>query len=947
MWKILRDPIGAIGGGVVGAAKGLGRSAVDTSGFSPLASTLSSGGSLFGSRGGRGRGAGRGGGSSKSETGLLNTSLLFQIRDEVQQIKGLLVATAIPESERREKEFDEARRHRELLAAISGLTGGIGGGLTGKKDGGSLAKLLLGLLALTGLAMLPKLLEMVPGIVDGIQSFLDKMGLFLTAMLGVFLGLSKRTKGMKPPKSVVTRVSKKGLTKAEYMKRENERRRLTAEKVERRRVAREAGRSRVTPTTKTTTTTRNVRVPPRAERFPRFPMVSASPPTATRVADPRAGRSFNSQRMAGAASPTPSATRFRELGSGKTGPTLLGLNEKVARLENAQKKTAETRARMVMSADDAKRRATKATEVDKQRIARQQFRATMDPSQRRIDQAHRSNPKVLRNVMETRLKNLGTNIADRFKVMDAVINEKVQHVRNFVETKFRFGRNFANVRFVAVQRGLTNLQENFQRSGLRTASQNMFRGGVSMKGVSIPAPTVAGVPKTPPKVTSGAPKTPVGSGRGNWGSRAWAAGLKWKDLGRIGRGKVEHVLGSRMFRWGGRIMGGFAIGWVALKEYQFYYENTYVPEMEKIKGTTMSHKGRTVAQFDPHNTKVKQARKKLWEEIMRLVPVLVFAMGLGFLGAAVGSWTGAMISVFVTVITGGIGGAMAPLIMLAGGIAGGVFGFVKGMELAHTELGQQASKALAPNFAQNEEVMKWIDIVYRGMIGIENQVMVGFRGTADQLVAVGDKMQGESFRAGATVLSKASGVAISTAGRLMQGFDYGRQAVAAVPKVFNAAVNAAVGVNAQQDSREALAKRKGFSSFADYEKSSPQERREALATLNAREKPKVIPKEKLMSIDKRKAVLSMMTSARDKSIAFLAKNPNYSGAAKMIKFQNEAQRAIENLINAPLHESGNIIVNHQEIKDARRNTTTVQQSSSVITNQGYSLAFGLPGSGRF
>ena len=87
--------IGAVGGSVVGAAKFTTATALQTSGVSPFLSVLGSGigrsgGSLFGSK------RGRGGGSSKSETGLLNTSLLFQIRDEVQQIKGLLVATAIP-----------------------------------------------------------------------------------------------------------------------------------------------------------------------------------------------------------------------------------------------------------------------------------------------------------------------------------------------------------------------------------------------------------------------------------------------------------------------------------------------------------------------------------------------------------------------------------------------------------------------------------------------------------------------------------------------------------------------------------------------------------------------------------------------------------------------------------------------------------------------------------
>jgi len=483
--------IGAVGGSVVGATKFTTATALQTSGVSPFLSVLGSGigrsgGSLFGSK------RGRGGGSSKSETGLLNTSLLFQIRDEVQQIKGLLVATAIPESERREKEFDEARRHRELLEAISGLSGGIGGDPAAKKDGGSLGKLLLGLLGLTGLAMLPKLFDMVPGIVDGIQSFLDKMGLFLTAMLGVFLGLGKRTKGMKPPKSVARGGGgKKGLTKAEYMKQENERRRLAAEKAEKRRLAREAARSRVvTPTTKTKTSPRNVRVPPRAERFPRFPM--ASPPTATRVdprADPRKGRSFGSKPMTPAAAPKPSATRFRELGSGRTGPTLIGLNEKVTRLETAQKKTAVTRARITMSADDAKRRATKATEADKQRIARTLFRAGESPSQERINQSYRQDAQVLRRLMDQRLERMRSGIMNRFKLMDVTINEKVQGARNFAETKFRWARDFADGKITAVQKSLTDLRGNVER--LTRPAGTAGKGGVSMKGVSVPPLTPA------------------------------------------------------------------------------------------------------------------------------------------------------------------------------------------------------------------------------------------------------------------------------------------------------------------------------------------------------------------------------------------------------------------------------------------------------------------------
>jgi len=85
--------IARLPGRVVGAAAG---AVLQSSGFAPVVSAASNvGRGLFGSsRGGRGRG----GGSSKKETGLLNTSVLFQIRDEVAQIKGLLVTQQIPES---------------------------------------------------------------------------------------------------------------------------------------------------------------------------------------------------------------------------------------------------------------------------------------------------------------------------------------------------------------------------------------------------------------------------------------------------------------------------------------------------------------------------------------------------------------------------------------------------------------------------------------------------------------------------------------------------------------------------------------------------------------------------------------------------------------------------------------------------------------------------------
>ena len=335
---------------------------------------------------------------------------------------------------------------------------------------------------------------------------------------------------------------------------------------------------------------------------------------------------------------------------------------------------------------------------------------------------------------------------------------------------------------------------------------------------------------------------------------------------------------------------------------------------------------------------------------MRLVPVLVFAMGLGFLGAAVGSWTGAMISFFVTVITGGIGAAAAPLITLAGGIAGGVFGFVKGMELAHTELGHQASKALAPNFAQNEEVMKWIDLVYRGMIGIENQVMVGFRGTADQLVAIGDKMQMEGRLQGATTLSKASGVLISAAGRIGQGVDLGIQGVKAVPDVYAKGVNTLFDVGRN----DRFAQEKGFSDYAAYAAFHQSMKdnvwkREMLDPGNrqSRIKKKVVPDDIFMNKRDRDRKIGRLNKAFKRNQEMLARDPTQ--VARIVPRLAEINQEILNLINAPIDDaSGNYIINHQEIKDASSNTTTVQQSTTVVTNQGANInAFGVAPSGRF
>ena len=111
--------------------------------------------------------------------------------------------------------------------------------------------------------------------------------------------------------------------------------------------------------------------------------------------------------------------------------------------------------------------------------------------------------------------------------------------------------------------------------------------------------------------------------------------------------------------------------------------------------------------------------------------------------------------------------------------------------------------------------------------------------------------------------------------------------------------------------------------------------------------PKVVPDDILMSKRNRDRKIGRLNKAFKRNQEMLARDPTQ--VARIVPRLAEINQEMLNLINAPIDDaSGNYIINHQEINDARRNTTTVQQSSTVVTNQGANInAFGHAPSGRF
>ena len=957
MWKILRDPIAAIGGGAIGVAKGLKTSALETSGLAPLASTLSSGGSMFGSRRGRGRGGGRGGGSSKSETGLLNTSLLFQIRDEVQQIKGLLVATAIPESERREKEFEDWRRHRELLSAISGLSGGLGGAAASAKSGGSLGDLLKGLLAITGLAMLPKLLEMVPGIVDGIQNFLNEMGLFLTAMLAVFLGLSVRTKSMKPPKPVKGpgRIRRTALA-AKNLFMEREERRLAKEKAKK--AKEEKARHK-----------RNRSVHG-GGRWRNPLNVIKSPIQEKMTKDPKAAKVVATTKVGAVVTPALSGEEgFKERGRQNIDAKRIA-DERVTQQKNKLQLANEQRAKVKADLERDKQQQRKNANATKNRIAFRMFQETGQVGTKaQIAKSYASDPQVLKGIVDSKINNLGkqlTLIGDDFKNLKA-----------------RVGLQFAEVnrKFILVNNSITTISDNVRKSlGLKPAARALSKSGVSMAGVKLPStPDPALKPsrpddrqrggrtdreggKPPPPATT--PKMPsTGSGRTPGDAkgkiaRVIAGHQRWVTISNTGKMKIDRLLGSTQLRVGGALLGGAAVAVLAFDQYGEYYRNTYIPAMQKA-GAQFKKKGKVVAQFDPNNPQVKAARQALWQKMIQIGIIMGAAIGSGALGALIGGKIGFWIGSFMAAFSLGVGAALIPIATTAGALVGGVAGFSLSMIGTDTNIGDMATdtaaQAAIANLSwleQNETGMRWAENVFTLMVTAENAALRGWAQTGKDLGEIGYKMMAQGVK-DKDLPMVVGGAITGGAGRLLQGTATTGSALASIPDKVNEGAAKAFG-------KDADAQRKGFKDFDHYLQTSffAASRAEMGADTFMPDivgpeepirTPTVLPQQKLMSMKKRRALLSMMMAKRDQTIAFLAKNPKHRQKAAKIKLIDEAQRAIEQLLNAPLDSEGtSYIINHREIKDARVNNTTVTQSTTSGINFGSNMAFDRSaGSGRY
>ncbi len=178
---------GAVGLGAAGwAARGLG--------MGPVMLAGAAAGGLFGSAYKK-FGSGGGGDADDTKppvipqdkmTGDGVPGILDEIRNEVSAIKDILTSQPDPASQEREKALDEEARQRKLIQAISGIKFGKAGKDKPRGFWEWLKALLPGILALAGIAAIPKILENLPEIFENIQNIVDKIGAFLTSLDNFF-----------------------------------------------------------------------------------------------------------------------------------------------------------------------------------------------------------------------------------------------------------------------------------------------------------------------------------------------------------------------------------------------------------------------------------------------------------------------------------------------------------------------------------------------------------------------------------------------------------------------------------------------------------------------------------------------------------------------------------------------------------------------------------------
>ena len=212
----------------------------------------------------------------------------------------------------------------------------------------------------------------------------------------------------------------------------------------------------------------------------------------------------------------------------------------------------------------------------------------------------------------------------------------------------------------------------------------------------------------------------------------------------------------------------------------------------------------------------------------------------------------------------------------------------------------------------------------------------GSRG--ERLSVAGRKMMAEEFSKGGTLLSKLAGGFIANAGDVIRFIAWSGEKGTSVLQKVPGAINTLVGVNAQQDSREALAKRKGFSNFAAYEKSTPQERREALATLNTRNKPQ----QTLLGKSALEKVLKRLKRSRNKtltSLDFFIRKGDKPSALKFTKELSKQNAAISLLEAATLNDEGtHYVMATTQIINAPSNSLAIQKRSSQNISEGHNIS---------
>jgi len=332
----------------------------------------------------------------------------------------------------------------------------------------------------------------------------------------------------------------------------------------------------------------------------------------------------------------------------------------------------------------------------------------------------------------------------------------------------------------------------------------------------------------------------------------------------------------------------------------------------------------------------------------------------------VGGWIGT----FIMIVTAGIGALAIPITALAGGIVGGVIGFSLGMEAAKSDLGYEVTKQLAPGWEYNEAAMKWCERLYMGMVHLENNAMRSYR--EKMRLARGLAVEGQTPTMGhvRAALNKNTALTpdfhnvntkiyleeMAKAGykqltpekikMLLGGKEpesvRGKSDAPGARNQLNLsnpyATDHSLGGDANANTGSSTAQ-----VLPTQELMTPLGDKRDTAKLGA----KVIPDDILLKKNRRDRVIRTLNREFKSHQKTMLDDP--SSKDRLVPRLAAINQEILNLINAPLNEDKtHFIVNHQEIKDVSRTTTTVTQSSSGFISYGTNInAHGFAPSGRY